>query len=135
MKCPLKKATAQHGKGSAAPDSPVISQPMPVNTARSAAKTLSSTTGNLEVVPPSNLDVVPMLSSEKSTSEKIREENAAVKAQAAFRGYLVFFFYDFSLFHILFLSVCKCSQQLCIVCFSITYCILPNHIFIFLNQD
>lgn len=97
MKCPLKKATAQHGKGSAAPDSPVISQPMPVNTARSAMKTekrqLSSTTDNHEVVPPRNQDVVTMASSEKSTTEKIREEHAAVKAQAAFRGYLVFFLY------------------------------------------
>lgn len=80
--------------------SPVISEPVLVSahnneTAREVAKVENSSVQGEVTVPDVNQDLekhVSVGSDGSNDAERLKEEQAAVKAQAAFRGYLVIYF-------------------------------------------
>ena len=90
--------------------SPVISEPVLVSahnteTAREVAKGENSNSQGEVAVPDVNQDLekhVTVGSDASNDAERLREEHAAVKAQAAFRGYLVIFVCLRFLFHYLY---------------------------------
>jgi hypothetical protein len=106
-----QKGASNKGNASKEPafseSSPVISEPVLVSahnneTVREVAKGDNSNVQGEVAVPDVNQDLekqVTVGSDASNDAERLREEQAAVKAQAAFRGYLVIFFCFCFLFH------------------------------------